>query len=387
MPKRKICVVTGTRAEYGLLSRLMHEIKADKALLLQVIATGMHLSPEFGSTYKSIEEDGFSIDAKVEMLLSSDTPTGVAKSMGVGMIGLADAFERLKPDILVLLGDRFEILAAASAAMAARIPIAHLHGGESTEGAIDEAIRHAVTKMAHLHFVAAEPYRKRVIQLGEDPERVFHFGATAIDNIRSMKLMDRRRLEASLGFSLGKRCFLVTYHPVTIEDRGPESAMKELFKALDSFPEARLIITRPNADAGGRQIIKLIDEYASKRGAGVLVSTSLGQLRYLSAMKHADAVIGNSSSGIIEAPALKKPTVNIGTRQKGRIRAGSVIDCDDKAGQIQAAIAKAISPEFQRSLAAVTSPYGNGGTATAIKEQLKKTALKDILFKKFFDLT
>lgn len=386
MPKRKICVVTGTRAEYGLLSRLMNEIRADNDLCLQVIATGMHLSPEFGSTYRVIEEDGFSIDAKVEMLLSSDTTTGVSKSMGVGMIGLADAFERLKPDMLVLLGDRFEILAAASAAMAARIPIAHLHGGESTEGAIDEAIRHAVTKMAHLHFVAAEPYRKRVIQLGEDPERVFNFGATAIDNIRSLKLMDRRRLEASLGFSLGKRCFLVTYHPVTIENRGPRPAMKELFKALDSFPDARIIITRPNADAGGREIIRLIDEYATKRGAGVLVSASLGQLRYLSAMKHADAVIGNSSSGIIEGPALKKPAVNIGTRQKGRIRAGSVIDCDDKAGEIRAAITKAISPGFQRSLATVKSPYGDGGAAVAIKERLKKADLTDILSKKFFDL-
>lgn len=386
MSKRKICVVTGTRAEYGLLYWLMKEIKADRDLTLQVIATGMHLSPEFGSTYRVIEEDGFSIDARVEMLLSSDTPTGVAKSMGVGMIGFADAFERLKPDILVLLGDRFEILAAASSAMAERIPIAHLHGGESTEGAIDEAIRHAVTKMAHLHFVAAEPYKQRVIQLGEDPERVLNFGATATDNIKKLKLMDRRKLESSLGFRLGERSFLVTYHPVTLGSRGPERAMRELFKALDGFPDARIILTRPNADAGGRAIIRMIDEYSSERPGRVMVSASLGQLKYLSTMKHVDAVIGNSSSGIIEAPALKKPTVNLGDRQRGRLKAPSVIDTDEKAEAIKAAIKKALSPEFQRSLSRVSSPYGDGNASVRIKDYLKKADLKDILFKKFFDI-
>lgn len=386
MSKRKICVVTGTRAEYGLLYWLMKEIKADRDLTLQVIATGMHLSPEFGSTYRVIEEDGFSIDARVEMLLSSDTPTGVAKSMGVGMIGFADAFERLKPDILVLLGDRFEILAAASSAMAGSIPIAHLHGGESTEGAIDEAIRHAVTKMAHLHFVAAEPYRQRVIQLGESPERVFNFGATGADNIKRLKLMSRRKLESSLGFNLGKRSFLVTYHPVTLGGRGPERAMRELFKALDGFPEARIILTRPNADVGGRAIIRMMDEYASERPGRVMVSASLGQLKYLSAMKHVDAVIGNSSSGIIEAPALKKPAVNLGDRQRGRLKAPSIIDTDEKAEAIRAAIKKALSPEFQRSLPGVSSPYGDGNASVRIKDYLKKADLKDILFKKFFDI-
>ncbi len=386
MSKRKICVVTGTRAEYGLLYWLMKEIRADKDLTLQVIATGTHFSPEFGSTYRVIEEDGFSIDARVEMLLSSDTPTGVAKSMGVGMIGFADAFERLNPDLLVLLGDRFEMLAAASSAMAERIPIAHLHGGESTEGAIDEAIRHAITKMSQLHFVAAEPYRQRVIQLGEDPSRVFNFGATAIDNIKNLKLMTKKQLESSLGFNLGKRSFLVTYHPVTLGSRGPEHAMRELFKALDSFPEAQIILTRPNADAGGREIIRMIDNYASKHPGRVMVSASLGQLKYLSAMKYVDAVIGNSSSGIIEAPALKKPAVNIGDRQRGRLKAPSVIDTEEKAEAISVAIKKALSSDFQRSLAKVLSPYGDGNSSVRIKNHLKKAELKNILLKRFFDI-
>lgn len=387
MPRRRICVVTGTRAEYGLLSRLMHEIKADPALELQVIATGAHLSPEFGLTYRVIEEDGFTIDAKVEMLLSSDTPVGIAKSIGLGVIGLADAFGRLRPDIMVCLGDRYEILAAAQAAMAARIPIAHIHGGESTEGAIDEAVRHAVTKMSHLHFVAAEPYAKRVIQMGEDPLRVFNFGAPGIDNIKRLKLLSKAEFEASIGFELGAMSLLVTYHPVTLSNDGPEAALRELFTALDRFPEAKVVFTSPNADAGGRSIVEMIEGYAAKNPDRVKAVTSLGQLRYLSAMSHVDALVGNSSSGIIEAPALKKPAVNIGERQKGRLRASSVIDCGETADVIAGAIKKAVSPEFKETLGATVSLYGDGNASARIKDRLRDVVLDGILIKKFHDIS
>ncbi|MBI5887055.1 MAG: UDP-N-acetylglucosamine 2-epimerase (hydrolyzing) [Deltaproteobacteria bacterium] len=387
MPRRRICVVTGTRAEYGLLSRLMAELKADPGLELQVIATGAHLAPEFGLTYRVIEEDGFTIDARVEMLLSSDTPVGIAKSIGLGVIGMADALARLAPDIMVVLGDRYEILAAAQAAMAARIPIAHIHGGESTEGAIDEAVRHAVTKMSHLHFVAAEPYAKRVVQLGEDPSRVFNFGAPGIDNIKRLKLLSKAELEASIGFELGAKSLLVTYHPVTLSKDGAEGPLCELFTALDRFPEAKVIITSPNADAGGRSMAALIEGYAAKNPKRVKAVTSLGQLRYLSAMSLADALVGNSSSGIIEAPAFKKPAVNIGERQHGRLKASSVIDCAETADAIAGAIKKAVSPEFKATLGATVSLYGDGNASMRIKDCLRDVDLGDILRKKFHDIT
>lgn len=382
---RKICVVTGSRAEYGLLYWLMKGIADDPDLHLQIIVTGMHLSPEFGLTYRVIEEDGFRIDARVEMLLSSDTPVGIAKSIGLGVIGFADAIERLKPDILLVLGDRYEILAAAQAAMVARVPIAHLHGGEATEGLIDEAIRHAVTKMAHLHFVAAEPYRERVIQMGEDTNRVFNFGAPGLDNIFKLDLLDREQLEASLNFKLGKLNFLVTYHPVTLNDKSSSEGMNSLLKALDEFPEAKIIITRPNADTDGRLIIRMIDDYAARQPQRVVVFTSLGQLRYLSAITHVDVVIGNSSSGLVEVPFLKKPTVDIGDRQLGRLKAASVLECDETFEAIKAAIEKALSEPFQRSLAGVESLYGSGNASFRIKECLKGVNLDGILLKKFRD--
>jgi len=385
MPQRKICIVTGTRAEYGLLYWLMKSIQEDPELELQIIATGMHLSPEFGLTFKVIEADGFTIDAKVEMLLSSDTPVGIAKSIGLGVIGFADAFSRLRPDILVVLGDRFEILASAQAAMTARIPIAHLHGGESTEGLIDEAIRHAITKMSHFHFVAAEPYRERVIQMGEQPEHVLNFGAPGLDSIKRMQLLSRNELEQALPFRLGKINFLVTYHPVTLSGRDPAQAMQELFIALDAFKDAHIIITKPNADTDGRILCTMIDEYAVRRYGRVHASTSLGQLKYLSALKHTDVVIGNSSSGLTEAPAIKIPTVNIGDRQKGRLRASSVIDCEESSASIITAIEKALSAEFQRSMPGVVSPYyGEGNASQRIKEHLKAASLDGILLKKFF---
>ena len=368
MNKRKICIVTGTRAEYGLLYWLMKEIQGDAALELQVIVTGMHLSPEFGLTYKKIEEDGFTINEKVEMLLSSDTPVGIAKSVGLGVIGFADALARQKPDIMVVLGDRFEILAAAQAAMIARIPIAHIHGGETTEGAIDEAIRHAVTKMAHFHFTAAEPYRRRIVQLGEAPERVMNYGAPGLDNIKKLKLLNRAAFEKAIKFSLGKMSFLITYHPVTLSTANPAQSFEELTNALDQFPEAKIIFTKANADTAGRTINYNIEKYVKQNPQRAKVFTSMGQLLYLSAIKNMDIVIGNSSSGITEAPSFCKPTVNIGQRQRGRLKADSIIDCAEKAETIVAAIKKGLSSEFKNVLKNTKNPYGSGNASLKIKE-------------------
>jgi GDP/UDP-N,N'-diacetylbacillosamine 2-epimerase (hydrolysing) len=338
-------------------------------------------------TYRTIEEDGFTIDEKVEMLLSSDTPVGIAKSIGLGVIGFADAFDRLRPDIIVLLGDRFEILAAAQAAMTARILIAHIHGGETTVGAIDEAMRHAITKMSHFHFTAAEPYRKRVIQLGELPDRVLNYGAPGLDNLKKTNLLDRDDFEKAIDFQLGALSFLVTYHPVTLSAEGPEKPLKEFLGALDHFSEAKIIFTKANADASGRTINQKIDDYAERNPLRVKVFTSMGQLLYLSAIKNVDIVVGNSSSGLIEVPALKKATVNIGERQRGRLRADSIIDCEEKEQAIVSAIEKGLSPEFTSILENVVSPYGQGNASLKIKEYLKKVSLQNILMKPFYDVT
>jgi UDP-hydrolysing UDP-N-acetyl-D-glucosamine 2-epimerase len=387
MPKRKICIVTGTRAEYGLLYRLMKEIQGDSDLKLQIIATGMHLSPEFGLTYQMIEEDCFQIDEKVEMLLSSDTPVGITKSVGLGVIGFADALDRLQPDILVVLGDRFEILAAAQAAMIARIPIAHIHGGETTEGAIDEAIRHAITKMSHFHFTAADPYRRRVIQLGETPKRVMNYGAPGLDNLKKMKLLNRASFEKAIDFQIGKLSFLVTYHPVTLSNAAPEKSFNELLNAIDQFPEATIVFTKANADAAGRTINRSIDKYVEKNPVRATVFTSMGQLLYLSAIKNADVIIGNSSSGIVEVPVFQKPTVNIGQRQRGRLKADSIIDCEEKKEAIVAAIKKGLSSEFKDILRDTKNPYGQGNASLKIKNFLKKVSLRNILMKNFYDVS
>lgn len=384
--KQTVCVITGTRAEYGLLYWLMKEIDNDPDLQLQLVVTGMHLAPEFGMTCQQIEQDGFQISEKVEMLLSSDTPIGIAKSIGLGVIGFADTFSRLKPDIVVILGDRYEILAAAQAAMVARIPMAHIHGGELTEGAMDEAIRHALTKMSHLHFVAAEPYRRRVIQLGEQPDRVFHVGALGLDHIKRLKLLSRQAFEQSIDFKLGTLNFLVTYHPTTLnkEDSGLE--IIELFRALDQYQDAHIIFTKANSDMNGRMINSMIDEYVKQNIERMIVFTSLGQLRYLSALQYVDVVIGNSSSGLIEAPLFGKPTVNIGDRQRGRLKAGSVIDCEETSVSITSAIEYALSEDFQKELANIVSLYGQGSASILIKEELKKVDLNEIIKKKFYDL-
>jgi GDP/UDP-N,N'-diacetylbacillosamine 2-epimerase (hydrolysing) len=364
----------------------MKEIQADARLQLQLIATGMHLSPEFGLTYRDIEADGFQIDAKVEMLLSSDTPTGIAKSIGLGTIGMADAFASLQPDIVVLLGDRFEIFSAAQAALVGRIPIAHLHGGETTEGAMDEAFRHAITKMSHLHFTSAEGYRERVIQLGEDPQRVFNFGAAAMDNLSRIALLDYAALETALGFRLGKRNVLVTFHPVTLENASASQQFAALLQALEELKDCHLIFTKPNADTDGRIIGDMIDAFVVQHKESAAAFTSLGQLRYLSTMCQMDGVVGNSSSGLIEAPSFHVGTVNIGDRQKGRIKADSVIDCSPDSASIRAALQKLLSADFRQSLATVVNPYGSGPVAHKIIQILATTSLEGVLKKPFYML-
>ncbi|MFZ4527852.1 MAG: UDP-N-acetylglucosamine 2-epimerase [Undibacterium curvum] len=382
---RKICVITGTRAEFGLLRWLMQEVQNDPVLELQVIATGMHLSPEFGLTYREVEQAGFSIDAKVEMLLSADTATAVTKSMGLGLIGFADAYARLAPDLIVVLGDRFEILAAASAALIAGIPVAHLHGGETTEGAFDEAIRHSITKMSHLHFVAADEYRRRVIQLGEQPERVFLVGGLGIDAIKRITLLEREALEASLDFKLGSKNLLITFHPVTLEGASSQQQMAELLTALGDLTETNLIFTMPNADTGGRELAAMVDAFVASH-SNARVYASLGQLRYLSCMQYVDGVVGNSSSGLAEAPSMGVGTINIGDRQKGRLAASSVIDCAPTADSISEALAKLYDPEFRSMLGQTVNPYGNGGASKKIVKVLSTCPIDNLLKKSFYDI-
>lgn len=381
---RRICVVTGSRAEYGLLRWLMTEIADDPELQLQVVATGMHLAPEFGLTVRQIRQDGFGIDAEVEMLLSSDTGVGVVKSMGVGLIGFADAFQRLAPDIVVVLGDRFEILAAAQAAMILRRPVAHLHGGERTEGAFDEGIRHAITKMAHWHFVAAPEYRSRVVQLGEPPHRVFDFGAPGLDALERLDWLDRPALEADLGMSLDGPLALVTYHPATLGDADPVMALAELLAALDADASLRVVFTYPNADTDGRRLIAEIDAWVAARPGRAKAFASLGQQRYMSLLRLCDVVVGNSSSALIEAPALRRPTVNIGDRQQGRLRAASVIDTPERREAILEALQKARSAAFAAVLRDMTPVYGQGGSSRRIKDELKRVDLSER--KHFFDI-
>lgn len=382
---RKICVVTGTRAEYGLLYWLMKEIRSDADMELQIIVTGMHLSPEFGLTYKEIEKE-FAINKKIEMLLSSDTSVGISKSMGLAQISFAEAYDELSPDIVVLLGDRFEIFSAASAAMIARIPIAHIHGGETTEGAFDEAIRHSISKMSHLHFVATEEYRQRVIQLGEAPERVFNFGAPGLDSIGNFNLLSQDEFEKSVDFKLGKKNLLVTFHPVTLERNTAAEQFQQLLSALDDLDDAHVIFTKANADTDGRVINSMIDSYVAANPHKTVAFASLGHLRYLSALKYVDAVVGNSSSGLIESPSFKIGTINIGDRQKGRIKAGSVIDCAPEMGAISEALRLLYSPEFQQMLHDVVNPYGKGGASAKIAGVLRQQPTNGLLKKIFYDI-
>jgi GDP/UDP-N,N'-diacetylbacillosamine 2-epimerase (hydrolysing) len=382
---RRIAIVTGSRAEYGLLKGVIQGIVDDPSLDLQLIVTAAHLSPEFGETWREIAADGFEIAERVEILLSSDTGTGTAKSMGLGLIGFADAFARLRPDIVVLLGDRFEILSAAAAALVARIPIAHIHGGETTEGAFDEAVRHAVTKMAHLHFVAAPPYRDRVIQLGENPARVFLVGSPGIDAIKSLALLDREALQTALDFKFGARNLLITYHPATLDEDDASGQMDALLDALDAVErETHLIFTMPNADPGGRAIAARIEAYVERR-PNARAYPSLGQLRFLSCLAQVDGMVGNSSSGIIEAPSFGIGTVNIGDRQKGRLRASSIIDCAPQRDAIEAALETLASSAFSARLRDVVNPYDNGASATIVAT-LRDHELDGLTQKVFHDI-
>ncbi|NQU63598.1 MAG: UDP-N-acetylglucosamine 2-epimerase (hydrolyzing) [SAR324 cluster bacterium] len=382
---RKICVVTGTSAEYGLLFWLMKEIQQDDDLELQIIATGMHLSPEFGLTYQEIEKD-FKIDKKIEMLLSSDTAIGISKSMGLAQISFAEAFGELKPNVVVVLGDRYEIFSAVSAAMIARFPIAHLHGGETTEGAFDEPIRHSITKMSHFHFTATEEYKKRVTQLGEHPDRLFNVGGLGIDNIKKLKLLSKAEFEKSIEFSLAKKNLLVTFHPVTLENSTAKKQFQDLLNAIDTLTQTHIIFTKANSDTDGRIINQMIDEYVAKNKDKSVGFTSLGQLKYLSALQYMDAAVGNSSSGLIEAPSFKIGTIDIGDRQKGRMKAISVISCAASQEAIQEAFEQLYTTKFKTILENTKNPYGDGGAAKKIKETLKTVELGEVIKKTFFDL-
>ncbi|NVK18603.1 MAG: UDP-N-acetylglucosamine 2-epimerase (hydrolyzing) [Methylocystaceae bacterium] len=381
--KRKICVVTGSRADYGLLYYFMVEVERHPAFDLQLVVTGMHLSPEFGMTVEKIEEDGFEISARVETLLSSDHAVGIAKSTGLGVIGFADAFQNLQPDLIMLLGDRFEIFAAAQAALFLKIPVGHIGGGDVTVGAFDEAMRHSISKMSHLHFATNEEAVKRLQYMGEDPTHIFNVGSPGLDFIKRAEIIGKDDLATKLGFEFGKRNFLVTFHPVTLNNVSSEDQLNELLKALDLLDQHdEIIITLPNADTGGRAIIELLNRYAQTR-SNVHVFSSLGQERYWGCLKHMDVVIGNSSSGLYEAPSFKIPTVNIGNRQEGRLRARSVFNCQAETGDIYKAIMAAL--EFGKQ--EVLNPYKQGDCAQLMMQEIAKIENYDhLVMKHFYDV-
>jgi GDP/UDP-N,N'-diacetylbacillosamine 2-epimerase (hydrolysing) len=380
---KRICIVTATRAEYGLLKPIIEKLMGVPDYDVRIVATGAHLSPEFGLTYRAIEQDGFTIDEKIEILLSSDTPAAISKSMGLALISFAEYFVRLKPDMLMVLGDRYETLAVSIAAMNQRIPIAHLHGGEITEGAIDDNIRHAITKLSHLHFTSTQEYRRRVIQLGEQPDRVFCVGAIGVENVLKEKLLTKNELEESIRFILDRPYAIVTFHPVTLEDNSAAEQFQELLSALRNYPDMKFIFTKANADVSGRVINQMIDTFV-KEEKNTIAFDSLGLTRYLSALKYCTMVIGNSSSGILEAPSFGIPTINIGDRQKGRLQADSVINCKPMSDEIIAAMRLALSNEFKDKARHTINPYGDGNTSAKITETIVSYLAKPIDIKKKF---
>lgn len=384
--KKKVCLVTGSRAEYGLLRPLIDELLSEESLTLQLLVTGSHLSPEFGLTFQEIEGDGYSIDEKVEVIMSSDSPVGICKSMGLGLISISEAYVRLRPDLVIVLGDRYEIFSAVSAAHISRIPVAHLHGGEITEGAFDDALRHSITKMSCFHFTSTEVYRKRVIQLGESPDRVFNVGAIGLDNIMQLKLLSKTGFEAETGLKLNRRNLLCTFHPTTLEKGTSVQQITSLLNVLEHLEETSFIITKTNADTEGRIINQLIDEFEKKNVNRCKVFENMGGLRYLSAMQYVDAVIGNSSSGIIEASSFGIGTVNIGNRQKGRIKSELVIDCEPTETGIAAALKTLYSSGFKVLCERASNPYGDGHTAPRIVKILKESCFNQTIQKKFYDL-
>lgn len=384
---KKICIVTATRAEYGLLKPVIDKIYKSNTVQMQLVVTGMHLSPEFGLTYKEIEADNYPIDRKIEILLSSDTPTGVTKSMGVALMGFADYFTIRRPDIVIVLGDRYEMLVVAIAAMTAGIPIAHIHGGEKTEGAIDEAIRHSITKMSHLHFTATEEYRKRVIQLGEQPESVYNVGALGVENAKKVPLLNREELEQQIEFHFSKPTIMVTYHPVTLETLTAQAQFANILSVIDKHKEFSVVFTKANADTDGRVINQMIDRYVAKHSMRCVAYTSLGQRKYLSSLQYVDAVLGNSSSGLIEVPSFHIPTINIGDRQRGRVCAESVIHCGNEICDIESALQKAFSTEFRESIKVMKNPYEKIDTSKRIVEIVYDAISKGIQLKKtFYDI-
>ena len=384
---RKICVVTGTRAEYGLLSRLMRLIKESDQTELQIIATNMHLSPKYGNTYQEIEKDGFVIDKKIPILNEEkDDANATIKSMAKALSGFADAYDELKPGLVVVLGDRYEILAAATAALIESIPIAHIHGGEITEGAYDDAIRHSITKMSHLHFTSTEEYRRRVIQLGEQPERVFYVGALGVENITSIPLMAKEEVEESIGFMIDRNTILVTYHPVTLSRVDVKTLIKDFLSALQERTNLRIVFTMPNSDNGGSIISKEIEQFVARNNDRAICFKSLGIKRYLSLMKQVSAVVGNSSSGILEAPSFRIPTLNIGDRQTGRVAAESVYNCAPDKVSILTGLDFIFSDAFKEKVAHTVNPYDKSGTAEAIFKVIKSYPLDQLEHKHFFDI-
>ena len=369
---RKICFVTGTRADYGIMVPLMRRIADSEEAIIQVVATNMHLSPEYGMTVNEIEADGFKVDRRVESLLSADTPSSTVKSMGLTEIGMADAFDQLRPDIAIILGDRYEMLAAASAALIFRIPVAHLHGGETTEGAYDDCIRHAITKLSYLHFTSTELYAQRVIQMGENPERVFWVGAPGAENIRKEILLPLEEVEQFLDFNLGNRYMVATFHPVTTQPGEEERQTTAFLNALSTKIKEgwKVLFTLPNSDTGGRRVAELIKEWAAENKDSVKAVASLGRRRYYSVLAHSSAAVGNSSSGLIEAPSFGIPTLNVGDRQKGRAQGASVVNCDATESSIIAGLDKVLSPEMKEIASTAPNPYEKSGTVENIADKL-----------------
>ena len=385
---RKICVVTGTRAEYGLLSRLMRMIKDSQETQLQVIATNMHLSPKYGNTYKEIEKDGFTIDCKVPIIDENGRNDSLSTvlEMSSGLKGYAEAYQKLNPDMLLILGDRYEMLAAATAALIMRIPIAHISGGAISEGAFDDAIRHSITKMSQLHFTEAEDYRRRVIQLGEQPNRVFHVGALGVENIKKLPLMGKDEIEKEIGFRIDKKTILVTYHPVTLGNHSAEHDITEFMNALNQRPDVRVIFTMPNSDTGGQAIVDAINTFVENNSERSVAYKSLGVLRYLSVMKEVGAVVGNSSSGLVEVPSFGIPTLNIGDRQKGRLAANSVLNCNTDCESIIAGLDRVLSPDFIEIASKTQNPYDKEGTAQAIFDVISTYPIDNLNQKHFYDV-
>lgn len=383
----KLCVVTGSRAEYHLLSPLLQRLNDDKDIELLIAVTGSHLSEAYGSTYQDIEADGFSIDGKIQILEEKDDAGAINRAIARAVTGFSEYFQKTEPDAVLVLGDRYELLGVATAAMNLRIPLIHLHGGETTEGAVDEAIRHSLTKMSYLHFTSCEDYRRRVIQLGEDPKRVFNVGALGVENILNCELLSREDFYQSIDKDLGEHFAIVTFHPVTLEEDTAAEQVKELFAAIEQFPDLSFLFTKSNADSGGLVVNQEIDRFVGTSSHAYAV-TSLGLKRYLSALSLADMVIGNSSSGIIETPSFGVPTVNIGNRQKGRIQAANIINCEPEQRSIEQAIEKALSPQFVTTAHDAKNPYGDGKTSENIVRILKESLLgqKVNLMKKFYDI-